>query len=160
MKTQRAIFAPKTVRLIVNITAQKQSTNIISWYSIDGGYLDIGTTSDTNFTSLFINKYTVDFSGTLIPINIRLVAFSNNDSNAESEIQISGDRGNTFISMTDGIPSGALITRGPGTWIDTISTGYNALQIRFLGRSTDGNPATIRLRGDSYVDLTITKKLQ
>lgn len=161
MKKERSILASKTIRILPGITGQKQSTTPLQLYTTTAGYIDIGTTSDISFATLFTQTHTIDFNGSIDVLSIFLFIYTNNDANAECKLQISGDTGNTFVDMTDAIGTGIdLNTRGPGTWINSVAIGNDGLQIRILGRSTDGNPATVRLYGYySTINMLLSKKL-
>lgn len=158
MKTYRPVLASANVTTFIQITAQKQSTNSLQFFSSTGGYTDIGSTTSLVFETLHTSQYTIDYNGKLTPYNMYISMIVNNDVNGECKLQISGNKDSTWTDITDAIP-GANSTYGSGLWIDNIVTGMNGLQLRILGRSTDGNAATIRIRGDSYLQLGINKKL-
>lgn len=162
LETTQAIIASKIIKITIYFTAQDQLAVPISFYTpgiLKSGY-NGWITSSLVLVPLFTASYTIDFNGKITPIDMYLGLTTNNDANATCKLQVSGDGGITFIDMTDEIPTTVnLITLGPGLWINNVMVGDNKLQIRVLGRSTDGTPATIKIRGDSFLDLTFNKNL-
>lgn len=109
-------------------------------------YITVGTTSSLVYEILFTGTYTVSNQGIISVICIFIVDITtNNDVNAESKFQLSRDGGGTFIDITGDIGSGELLTGGVGRWISGVDTGNDKFKFRILGRSTDGNPATVRV---------------
>lgn len=137
--------------ILISASAQAQGSNPLTGSPIVLG----STSSSTTFVEILTSKYTVDTEGIIevgeIFVNIVTSNGFNSGTNAVSKYQISGDGGNNFIDLTTGIPSvlpgppfyGVLATSGRGKWIDNIEVGPDKLQLRVLGKSTDGHPATI-----------------
>lgn len=109
--------------------------------------ITIGTTSSLVYEELAKVSYTIDTTGAISVINILIDDITTDNSvNAEAKFQISGDGGVTFKDITGNIGAGAaLSTTGAGLWINSIDIGVDKFQIRLLGRSTDGSPATINI---------------
>lgn len=162
MRSKQAIIVPKNIRLfIAPIVPQIVGATVIDLAGPNNLYYPVGTTSSLVYVPLFTSKYTVDVSGILSVhhINLKAIIFYN-DANASCKLQISGDGGNTFFDMTDDLPFGDFPTRsGAGLWINNIEVGEDKLQIRILGKSSDGNPATVRENGTDYIDIYVTKIL-
>lgn len=150
------LVSPTTTRTLFNFVAQKIGTSILDPTIL---YVDIGTTSSLSFEDLYTAKYTIDTNGVITLNDVYMFSSSFNDANGVSQIQISGDGGNTFVPMTDETPSGQLDRVGPGLWITNIQTGNDQFQIKVVGKSTDGLDATIRLDIISYVYIVFNKKI-
>lgn len=156
MKIVTPVLASKISRTFIQITAGKQATSPLDLYSITAGDVVIGSTSSTDFVVLYTSQQTIDVNGKIVPFDINLIMITDNDANGECKIQISGNGGTTYVDMTDEIPEISFV-QGSGAWITSIDTGENKLRMRVLGRSTDGNPATIRIWGDSFIDISVIK---
>lgn len=164
MKSSQSILVSKTIRVILDVAAHKNGSSVVGLFSADPfGYVTMGSTTNmVDFVTLDTASYTVDTNGIIFLDSIYMFILTNNDANAECKLQISGDGGITpFVDMTDGIPGTGidLITSGPGAWITNVDTGVDKLQIRVVGRSTDGNAAATKLRADSFMDFTFRKEL-
>lgn len=163
MESSQSVLVSKTIRVILDIVAQKNGSNVVGLFSVAPfGYVAMGSTTNmVDFDILHTSTYTIDFNGVIFVDSIYMFIITNNDANAECKLQISGDGGATpFVDMTNEIGTGLdLITPGPGAWISNVSVGANKLQIRVLGRSTDGNNAIVWIRGDSFMDFTFRKEL-
>lgn len=142
MKTKPSVIAPTSKQLFTSFV---HPTGIL----VSDKYATIGTTSNLVYESLLTNSYTIDVSRIMSVVEISVYIETGNDANGECKLQISGDGGSTWVDMTTDIGTGALITGGPGRWISSIDLGQNKLQERILGRSTDGNPANIKIGYDS-----------
>lgn len=157
MESLQPIISSDTTHLVIQFTDRKQGTTPLQLSTISI-YIDIGTTSSLVLEPLYTAKYTIDFNGTLVVNSMDLFMFSFNDVNARSVLQVSGDGGNNFVDITDEIPDGIDAgTVGNGLWINSIKIGTDGLQFRVLGRSTDGNPATVRLDQGSSIGIIIVK---
>lgn len=146
MESKYSVIAPACVVLTLDFTSQERdSTLLSSTFSITF------STSSVVFTELTKKTYTIDITGTIDVEDILFSIITNNNANAQSKVQISGDGGITFIDVTNPIGTGLIFNFGSGLWINNTQIGQNKLQIRILGRSTDGNPANIIIREDSSV---------
>lgn len=149
MKLLVAVIHPVSVFLPFEVYAKANGDKVL----VDPGAGNpsitlLGTTSSTTFEPVFTAKYTIDTEGIIDIGEIRfdVITFNgfNTGLNAESIYQISGDGGQTFTDVTTAINSTQGIeTIGQGKWIDNVEIGLDKLQIRVLGRSTDGNPASM-----------------
>ena len=160
MKTLIKATTPTMSRLTIELIASLVGTDIADASQSELFYSEIGTTTNLNYETLYTAKYTIDENGILNVINMYLFSLWFNDNNARSKLQVSGDGGITWTDITDDIINGIDLEKtGPGLWITNISIGTNMFQFRILGKSTDGNVATIKLNTASYIDFMIQKKI-
>lgn len=155
MRSILSVVSPTSALLRLTF-GQVQGSNLMS----STGYITIGTTSNLVDTVLATIKYTMDIQGITIKLlNIDWDLDTNNDANGISKIQISGDGGTTFFDVVNNIGAGVIATSGSGLWISNIDIGVDKLQIRVLGRSTDGNPATFKVYYTSLALINTNKRL-
>lgn len=160
MKSKPSVISP-TSKLFRLDFAQAQGTTAL----VSDRNITIGSTSSLTYVTLHTATYTIDNIGTLTLAYVFIQIVTNNSANGECKIQISEDGGSTFVDMTGDIGAGSnLNTGGYGLWISGINIGANKLQLRVLGRSTDGASATIKIRNDfagtnSFGELVIHKDL-
>ena len=157
------IVGARTVWLSLDLLAQLNSVTLLPFGSTGAEYFTVGTTASAVFVPLYTATYNVDTNGKIIVIMIYLSMFSNNSANGESKLQVSGDGGVTFVDVTNTIPTGLAQARvGAGLWIPEVQPGTDVLkklQIRVMGRSTNGALATIIVRTDSYIEFILNKKI-
>lgn len=150
----------RTVSLVLDLLAQLNLATLLPFGSTGSEYFAAGTTTNVAFEPLYTATYTVDTNGRIIVVEISLTMYSSNSANGESKLQVSGDGGNTFVDVTNAIPTGVDQARiGAGLWITEVQPGLNKLQFRVVGRSTDGLLATINVRTDSHIDFVLNKKI-
>ena len=151
---------------------QSLITNTTQWFTfrfmsqangsdllVNSTYHTFGPITSLSYIILDTYKTTIDTYGVLKVISIFLNMFTLNDANAKCKIQISGDCGNTFIDITEDIEDGDLFKSGSGLWINSVEIGTDKLQIRVLGKSTDGNNTNILIDLSSHIDMVINKTL-
>lgn len=156
MKLKIAVIAPMTTRTVIRLMSQKHGTAILSGLTVYESF----TTSSLVLVPLFTAIYTIDTQGVIDVIDVWLFLTTDNSANGRCTVEISGDGGATFIPVTTEVPDGAdLGTTGPGLWISSVNIGTNQLQIRIMGRSTNGAVATIKIRNDSTMDIIFNKRL-
>lgn len=157
MKTEPSIITPTQLDFRIDLSQIHGSAQMIE--NLAGqSYYTVGTTSSLSYVTLFTIKYTVDVEGLLTVSEMTFDNIeSNNDANGECKLQISGDGGNTFVDVTGDIGGGILATGGAGLWINNVEVGKDKLQVRILGRSTDGNPANIILGSFTFGTHLISK---
>lgn len=139
--------------------AQSTGIQTLDLLGTESVYQTFGTTSSMGFVDIYTSKYTIDINSiTHIHHILLLDVMSSNSANGRTKIQISGDGGTTpFIDITDEIPGGNSTRTGPGLWIDKVNVGIDQLQIRILGKSTDGALATFKMLGVARMDIFFTK---
>lgn len=160
MKSSETIIVSRIRRLLISPMAQVRGTAITPLGSISFGETTPLFTTSQTLTPLFTSKYTLDTNGIFSVEYIRFVIVTNNSANATCLIQISGDGGITFADMTTEIGAVGfdLFTGGTGLWVSTMESGPDKLQVRILGRSTDGLSATILISDTTILDFTLNKK--
>lgn len=165
MKLSSSIISPRNARLkFVYFLSDIQSDTPLGFDTIGGSFYTVGTTSSLDYVTLYTKTYTIDYNGKLTILGMYLettldITFFN--GNGICKAQISGDGGNNFSDITDDIigdPALFVIRNGIGKWINNINTGPDQLQLRILGKSADGNPATIKLDRYSYFEILYNKK--
>lgn len=156
MKALIGVIAPTTTSLLLAFGGFNAGATIpVIIGSTDKTFLEIDTTSMV-FVELASASYTTDKDRAVSVLNLYLFTMYNNSLNGRCKLQISRDGGTTWVDMTDTVLDGFFEGReGPGLWINTINPGDNQLKIRLMGLSTDGANATIRLRQDSSLDVTL-----
>lgn len=166
MKTKQIPISPTNVRIYALDIALTQfigttPLSLASTLFTSSGfiYYKIATVTNTSFEPIFTSKYTVDINGKIYITSLVIDMGSYNDNNGVLKVQMSGDGGNTFIDMTDEMGGGELTYDGPGLWIKNIEIGSEKLQSRILGKSTDGNPADLRIMEDSVYSLVFHKEI-
>lgn len=159
MNTRPSVITPTSKLFVLYFV--HNDTDVLS----SSVYKTIGTTSNLVYETLLTTSYTIDVSGVLSVKDIYIQVLTDNDANGECKIQISGDGGSTFVDMTGDIGTGTdLTTGGPGLWISSIDIGANKLQIRVLGRSTNGSPADIKISNrfilnQSIIEMIVNKTI-
>lgn len=158
MRTTTAIIAPRNEFIVIGFDSQIRGTSPLEASSITGGGITpVATTSSTSFEEAFIAKYTIDTNGiiTVNSIVVNLVTVSS--PNGVIRIDISGDAGNTFVDMTGDVIGAKTLAAISGLWIIKIDTVIDGLQLKFLVRSTDGNPANIILDNAGNMAFSLNK---
>lgn len=154
MKSKVAIIAPASKILTFYFMAQHQgSDQLLSDFTL----AQFTTSSNPAFELLYTTQYTIDTFGTIEVNDIDIDLFLLSDANSEFIMQISGDGGTTFAPVTTALQSGITEITGGGLWISHIQPGNDKLVIQLLGRSLDGNPATIGIFIDSFIRFVLFK---
>lgn len=155
MRSIIGVIAPTTTRLLLSFGGFNGNASL----SVSLGTADVSivekTTSLTTFVELASSSYSLDKDRSVDILNLYLDLLTFNSANGRSKLQISGDGGNTWIDMTDEINGGTLSREGPGLWISSVQNGDDQLKIRWMGRSSDGALATLRLILSSSLDVTV-----
>lgn len=154
------------MKTILNVVAPTTVLYILEYGQLNGdviaatdGYITVGTTSSLTYISLGTIKITVDIQGIITVYDLTCNLQTNNSANGVCKLQISGDGGNTFTDITNDILGGVRTRGGVATWIDSIQAGTDKLQVNVLGKSSDGNPATIKIYTQSTIQMTLNKRL-
>lgn len=105
-------------------------------------YLDLASTTNNSYGTIFINKYSVEDIGIIEVISVEVDVGILVKGNGSIRWQISGDDGNTWVSFIErafnvGVFA-SLIRVGRGMWITSINTGINQLQIRLQSLANAG----------------------
>lgn len=154
------------MKTILNVVAPTTVLYILEYGQLNGSviaatdlYINVGTTSSLIYVPLGTIKVTVDMQGIITVYDLTCSLQTNNSANGVCKLQISGDGGNTFTDITNDILGGVRTRGGVALWINSIQAGIDKLQVRVLGRSSNGNLATIKIYTRSTIQMTLNKRL-
>lgn len=118
--------------------------------------------TSTEYQNVFAVSYKLEDVGSIEVLSIFFLGVFQYNGNGSLRWQISGDGGNTFVTIGEGSFNVGVLTAdamsGVGLWITSISPGDNKLKIRMQAKAAAGTVQTT-IRNDTAMILVYRKKV-
>jgi len=147
---------------IIRPAAILRGTNPIAIHDGSQEVFDLPDVSSNVYTTILLSSLAVEYVGILETVAIELGLIIVVNGNGLIRWQISGDGGNNWSTISDRSFNYVVFTPisdiGTGTWLTTINTGNNQLQLRLQALANVGIVST-KLAEDSAVEIEYRQKI-